>query len=96
MEDQAQYLIDATTAAFKAGKIQSAQFPNVGKPAGVMIPPPAGLQGPRPVAPGQRMPVMGPPPMGPMPTPMGGPMPVMGAPGPHNMMMPDFGLVLMQ
>ncbi|XP_042910938.1 U1 small nuclear ribonucleoprotein C-like [Parasteatoda tepidariorum] len=45
MEDQAQYLIDATTAAFKAGKIQSAQFPNVGKPAGVMIPPPAGLQG---------------------------------------------------
>ncbi|GBM73353.1 U1 small nuclear ribonucleoprotein C [Araneus ventricosus] len=92
MEDQAQSLIDATTAAFKAGKIQSGQFQNVAKPpAGVMIPPPPNLQGPpRPVPPGQGMPVMGPPPMGPLAAPMRGPMPVMGppAPVPHNMMMP--------
>ncbi|KAG8189094.1 hypothetical protein JTE90_028638 [Oedothorax gibbosus] len=88
MEQQAQNLIDATTAAFKAGKIQS--YPNAAKPpAGIMIPPPPSLQGPpRPVAPGQPMPVMGPPPMGPMSAPMRGPMPVMGPPGPHNMMMP--------
>ncbi|GFY38891.1 u1 small nuclear ribonucleoprotein C [Trichonephila inaurata madagascariensis] len=92
MEEQAQSLIDATTAAFKAGKIPSGQYPNSAKPpAGVMIPPPPNLQGPpRPVAPGQGMPVMGPPPMTPIAAPMRGPMPVMGPPGPvpHNMMMP--------
>ncbi|KAH8034967.1 hypothetical protein HPB51_003808 [Rhipicephalus microplus] len=43
MEEQAQNLIDATTAAFKAGKIQSSQFQ--AKPlTGAMIPPPAALQ----------------------------------------------------
>ncbi|GFT51351.1 u1 small nuclear ribonucleoprotein C [Nephila pilipes] len=88
MENQAQNLIDATTAAFIAGKIPSAQYSNAAKPAGgVMIPPPPNLQGlPRPVAPGQAMPVMGPP----MMTPIACPMPVMGPPGPipPNMMMP--------
>ncbi|XP_023235125.1 U1 small nuclear ribonucleoprotein C-like [Centruroides sculpturatus] len=49
MEEQAQNLIDATTAAFKAGKIQSGQFGQPPKPPGVppggaMIPPPASLQ----------------------------------------------------
>ncbi|XP_054720189.1 U1 small nuclear ribonucleoprotein C-like isoform X2 [Uloborus diversus] len=90
MEEQAQSLIDATTAAFKAGKIQSAQFAGP-KPPGAMIPPPPNLQGPaRPAVPGQRMPIIGPPPMGPMVGPMPGPMPTMGPPGPipHNMMVP--------
>ena len=36
MEDQAQNLIDATTAAFKAGKL----------PGGAMVPPPMGMGGP--------------------------------------------------
>merc|ERR1711997_745756 len=51
MEDQAQSLIDATTAAFKAGRL----------PGGATIPPPAGMGGP----PGMRppMPGMAPPPM---------------------------------
>ncbi|KAL1430741.1 hypothetical protein MTO96_002344 [Rhipicephalus appendiculatus] len=67
MEEQAQNLIDATTAAFKAGKIQSSQFQ--AKPlTGAMIPPPAALQ----PGPPQRMPLVGPPHMGPMPGPMPG------------------------
>ncbi|KFM61136.1 U1 small nuclear ribonucleoprotein C, partial [Stegodyphus mimosarum] len=92
VEEQAQNLIDLTTAAFKAGKFQSGQFSaNNAKPSGVMIPPPPNLQaGPaRPAVPGQRMPMM-PPPIGPIAGPMPGPMPVMGPPGPmpHNMMVP--------
>lgn len=62
MEEQAQSLIDATTAAFKAGKIPSNPF----VPGGAAIPPPPNLQGPHPR--GQL------PPGAPMP-PMGGPMP---------------------
>lgn len=47
MEEQAQHLIDATTAAFKAGKIASNPFaPN----KGAAIPPPSSL-GPRPGVP---------------------------------------------
>ncbi|XP_076353061.1 U1 small nuclear ribonucleoprotein C-like [Tachypleus tridentatus] len=99
MEEQAQSLIDATTAAFKAGKIQSGQFPQgPNKPpavttGGAMIPQPVGLQGnnARTPGPNQRMPLVGPPPVGPMMGPMGGPMPVMGPHGPvhPNMMMPE-------
>ncbi|XP_067121476.1 U1 small nuclear ribonucleoprotein C-like isoform X2 [Centruroides vittatus] len=96
MEEQAQNLIDATTAAFKAGKIQSGQFGQPPKPPGVppggaMIPPPASLQVGNPRQPAPRMPMVGPPPgMGPMPGPMPGPMQMMGPPGPMppNMMMP--------
>ena len=76
MEEQAQNLIDATTAAFKAGKL-----PNAGHPhGGVAIPPPgAGGMPPGPpppmmMAPPPR-PGMGPPPGAP---PMG--MPPMGMP----------------
>ena len=63
MEDQAQSLIDATTAAFMKGKI--------GKYPGNAIPPPQSLGGP-PMRPG-----MGPPgmPPGPMPPGMRMPMP---------------------
>ncbi|XP_014662771.1 PREDICTED: U1 small nuclear ribonucleoprotein C-like [Priapulus caudatus] len=77
MEEQAQSLIDATTAAFKAGKIQSNPFQGQPGPGGAMIPPPpsigqvrsegGGPGGPHP-------PIMGMGPGGPM---MGGPM---GAP----------------
>lgn len=53
MEEQAQHLIDATTAAFKAGKIANNPFAQPGKPGGVAIPPPAQLtMGQRPGAPG--------------------------------------------
>lgn len=87
MEEQAQSLIDATTAAFKAGKIPANPFAAGGMrpPGGVAIPPPPSMQGPRGGPP--RMPGM-PPPHG-MP-PMGGPpMPMMGqhCPMPPNMMM---------
>ncbi|EEB13104.1 U1 small nuclear ribonucleoprotein C, putative [Pediculus humanus corporis] len=91
MEEQAQHLIDATTAAFKAGKIANPFAP---KP-GAAIPPPANMQGPpRPVPPGPMGPgpnMLGPGPMGPMgPMMMGpngpirGPMagPIMGPMGP--------------
>lgn len=87
LEKRAQNFIDATTAAFKAGKIPSAQYANAAKPpAGVMMPPPPNFQGlTRPFAPGQVMPVMGPPFMAPFPCPM----PVMRPPGPiPHMMMP--------
>lgn len=51
MEEQAQHLIDATTAAFKAGKIANNPFAPPGK--GVAIPPPAQLtMGQRPAGPG--------------------------------------------
>ena len=47
MEEQAQSLIDATTAAFKAGKL-----PGSGMPGGVTIPPPMGMR-PPPGMPGE-------------------------------------------
>lgn len=51
MEEQAQHLIDATTAAFKAGKIANNPFAQPGK--GVAIPPPTQLtMGQRPGGPG--------------------------------------------
>jgi len=90
MEDQAQSLIDATTAAFKAGKIPANPF-GMGK--GVNIPPPS-MMGPG----GMRMPMgmnIPPPGMG----PPGGPL--LGPPGrppmlpqgmPPGMMMPPGGL----
>ncbi|EEZ98096.1 U1 small nuclear ribonucleoprotein C [Tribolium castaneum] len=83
MEEQAQHLIDATTAAFKAGKIANNPFAQPGK--GVAIPPPAQLtaMGQRPGAPGA--PMM-PPTMGP-----GGPMPPMMM-GPHGPMPPMMGM----
>ncbi|RZC41483.1 zf-U1 domain containing protein [Asbolus verrucosus] len=78
MEEQAQHLIDATTAAFKAGKIANNPFAQPGK--GVAIPPPAQLtMGQRPGAPGA--PAMGP----------GGPMPPMMM-GPHGPMPPMMGM----
>ncbi|XP_049820232.1 U1 small nuclear ribonucleoprotein C-like [Aethina tumida] len=80
MEEQAQHLIDATTAAYKASKLPMAV-------PGMPIPPPHfGM----PLRPG--MPHMMPPPMGPggpMPPMMMGPgtpmPPMMGMPPPHMM-----------
>ena len=43
MEEQAQSLIDATTAAFKAGKLPGGMPPG---PGGVAIPPPMGMRPP--------------------------------------------------
>ena len=61
MEDQAQNLIDATTAAFKAGKLA----PGAPGPGGVAIPPPMAMGGPPMMhAP---PPMMGMPPRGPHP-----------------------------
>ena len=81
MEEQAQHLIDATTAAFKAGKIT--QNPFAGgppKPGGVAIPPPNMAGPPRPGMPPPGMPpgmmMMG------MRPPMMGPMGMMGPPPP--------------
>ncbi|KAH8284140.1 U1 small nuclear ribonucleoprotein C [Drosophila kikkawai] len=89
MEEQAQHLIDATTAAFKAGKITNNPFaggPSAAppKPAGVSIPPPNMGAPPRPGMPG--MPYM-PPMMNPMmtgmrPPPIMNPMAMMGPPPP--------------
>ncbi|XP_029389055.1 U1 small nuclear ribonucleoprotein C [Mus pahari] len=73
MEEQAQSLIDKTTAAFQQGKIPPAPF-SAPPPAGAMIPPPPSLPGP--------------PRPGMMPAPhMGGPpmMPMMGPPPPGMM-----------
>lgn len=84
MEEQAQQLIDATTAAFKAGKIASNPF---AANKGVAIPPPPNLQ-PRPGVPAQCPPMMPPPGMHPGPPMMMGPMPpMMGRPP----MMPPMG-----
>lgn len=88
MEEQAQHLIDATTAAFKAGKIPSNPFANNVK-GGAAIPPPANLP-----------PMAGPPRPGP---PQPGPGPMMGPPGmppgmgpmmmgPHGPMPPMMGM----
>lgn len=82
MEDQAQSLIDATTAAFMSGKL--------GKHPGNAIPPPVGMGGP-PMRPG--MPPMGMPPG--MPPGMGPPgmgmPPGMGPPGMRMPMPPGMG-----
>lgn len=84
MEEQAQHLIDATTAAFKAGKIANNPFAQAAK--GVAIPPPAQLQM------GQRPPgAQGPPGMIPPPGIPGGPMPPMMM-GPHGPMPPMMGM----
>lgn len=48
MEEQAQHLIDATTAAFKAGKIAQNPFAAPPPKLGVNIPPPNQLGPPRP------------------------------------------------
>lgn len=83
MEEQAQHLIDATTAAFKAGKIANNPFAQPGK--GVAIPPPPQLtMGQRPPGGPGMMP--GPGGMGP-----GGPMPPMMM-GPHGPMPPMMGV----
>lgn len=86
MAEQAQHLIDATTAAYKAGKIANNPFAAAAK--GVAIPPPAQLQmgGQRP--PGGQGPagMMPPPGMGP-----GGPLPPMMM-GPHGPMPPMMGM----
>ncbi|XP_018906548.1 U1 small nuclear ribonucleoprotein C [Bemisia tabaci] len=73
MEEQAQNLIDATTAAFKAGKIATNPFAK-----GAAIPPPPSLQAGGPIRPpvpppGVPGPIVGPPvgPMGPMMMPPG-------------------------
>ncbi|XP_036254459.1 U1 small nuclear ribonucleoprotein C isoform X2 [Molothrus ater] len=73
MEEQAQSLIDKTTAAFQQGKIPPTPF-SAPPPAGAMIPPPPSIPGP--------------PRPGMMPAPhMGGPpmMPMMGPPPPGMM-----------
>lgn len=92
MEDQAQNLIDATTAAFKAGKIASNPFAQAPPPKpGVAIPPPSnmGLMHGMPPPPmmmhhGGPMGMMGP--MGMRPTMMGlpppGMRPMLGLPPP--------------
>ncbi|XP_044528350.1 U1 small nuclear ribonucleoprotein C isoform X1 [Gracilinanus agilis] len=101
MEEQAQSLIDKTTAAFQQGKIPPTPF-SAPPPGGAMIPPPPSLPGPpRPgMMPAPHMggppmmPMMGPPPPGMMPVgpapgmrpPMGGHMPMM--PGPPMMRPP--------
>ena len=79
MEEQAQSLIDATTAAFKAGKLPGA-MPG----GGVAIPPPMGM---RPGMPPPGMPGMGPPGMPMPPHMMAGP-PRPGMPMPPHMMPP--------
>lgn len=76
MEEQAQHLIDATTAAFKAGKIASNPFAQAPPKTGVAIPPPNAP----PPRPGQMMPGMPPPMMGHIP--MMGMRPMMGMPPP--------------
>merc|ERR1711993_165221 len=79
MEEQAQSLIDATTAAFKAGKLPG---PMPGQ--GVAIPPPMGM---RPGMPPPGMPGMGPPGM-PMPHHMMPPRPPNMVPPPGGPMPP--------
>ncbi|ELU16372.1 hypothetical protein CAPTEDRAFT_227784 [Capitella teleta] len=94
LEDQVQKLVDDTTAAFKAGKIQNNPF----SAGGAAIPPPASLAGERPPAPPMGPPgmsMMGPPPPGMMPgmRPMGPPMggPPMGGPPMGMPMRPMMG-----
>ncbi|XP_034021577.1 U1 small nuclear ribonucleoprotein C [Thalassophryne amazonica] len=89
MEEQAQSLIDKTTAAFQQGKIPPTPFP--GGPPPVGGPPRPGMLPTPPMGGPPMMPMMGPPPHGMMPggpggmrPPMGGPMQMM--PGPPHMM----------
>lgn len=79
MEDQAQQLIDATTAMYKAGKISSNPFSNQ---KGAAIPPP----------PNMSMPPGSFPPMPPMPVPPGGPPGMMPPPMPGALGMPPPGV----
>lgn len=102
LEDQVQKLVDDTTAAFKAGKIQNNPFSQAttGGAGGAAIPPPSNLAGAvppvqRPPIPGAKPPagLLGPPgmmPGAPMAPPMGGPPvgPMMGMPAPMGMMPP--------
>lgn len=91
MEEQAQSLIDKTTAAFQQGKIPPTPFPGAPPPAGPprpgMLPTPP-MGGPHP----PMMPMMGPPPhgmMGPGGPGMRPPGPGMRPPmGGHMQMMP--------
>ncbi|EPQ19055.1 U1 small nuclear ribonucleoprotein C, partial [Myotis brandtii] len=78
MEEQAQSLIDKTTAAFQQGKIPPTPF-SAPSPAEAMIPPPPGLTGP--LCPGMMpAPHKGGPPMISMIVPPPGMMPVAPAP----------------
>lgn len=97
MEEQAQHLIDATTAAFKAGKISQNPFAVAPpKPGGTAIPPPNTL-GPLPrpgmMPPGMPPMMMGP--HGPIPPPMMGmrPPPMMGHMGPMMGPPPPMGAI---
>ncbi|KAG1963316.1 U1 small nuclear ribonucleoprotein C [Pimephales promelas] len=107
MEEQAQSLIDKTTAAFQQGKIPPTPFPGAPPPGGSLLPHPNISGPPRPgmlPAPPMggppMMPMMGPPPHGMMPggpgpgmrPPMGGPMQMM--PGPHMMRPPARPMML--
>ncbi|XP_052889479.1 U1 small nuclear ribonucleoprotein C [Anopheles moucheti] len=88
MEEQAQHLIDATTAAYKAGKIASNPFTTGPPKPNISIPPPTMNMPPRPgIIPG--MPAGAPPllmgPNGPLPPPM------MGM-RPPPMMVPTMGM----
>ncbi|TRY89617.1 hypothetical protein DNTS_021511 [Danionella cerebrum] len=99
MEEQAQSLIDKTTAAFQQGKIPPTPFPG-GPPPGASLLPHPSIGGPPrpgmlpapPMGGPPMMPMMGPPPHAMMPggpgmrPPMGGPMQMM--PGPHMMRPP--------
>ncbi|KAF3856679.1 hypothetical protein F7725_017402 [Dissostichus mawsoni] len=92
MEEQAQSLIDKTTAAFQQGKIPPTPFPGGPPPGG---PPRPGMLPTPPMGGPPMMPMMGPPPHGMMPggpggmrPPMGGPMQMMPGP-PHMMRHPD-------
>ncbi|CAG11833.1 unnamed protein product, partial [Tetraodon nigroviridis] len=87
MEEQAQSLIDKTTAAFQQGKIPPTPFPGGPPPGG---PPRPGMLPTPPMGGPPMMPMM-PPPHGMMPAgpggmrpPIGGPMQMM--PGPPHMM----------
>nr|CAD7415434.1 unnamed protein product [Timema poppensis]CAD7573815.1 unnamed protein product [Timema californicum] len=91
MEEQAQHLIDATTAAFKAGKIASNPFAS--SKGGVAIPPPSNMPHggpPRPPGPMHGPPQQGPGMMGP-PGMHQGPMGHMMM-GPHGPMPPMMGM----
>ncbi|XP_058059255.1 U1 small nuclear ribonucleoprotein C [Anopheles bellator] len=88
MEEQAQHLIDATTAAYKAGKIAQNPFTTGPPKPNINIPPPTMNMPPRPgIIPG--MPTGAPPllmgPNGPLPPPM------MGM-RPPPMMVPTMGM----
>ncbi|XP_075147518.1 small ribonucleoprotein particle U1 subunit C [Haematobia irritans] len=103
MEEQAQHLIDATTAAFKAGKITQNPFAGGPKPgAGVALPPPPNMNMTGPPRPGMMPPgmpqmmmghhpqggAMPPPMLGMRPPPIMGPMGMMGPPPPLGAIRP--------